>query len=210
MSNRIIVPLIFAAMGLQAGISQARDWGPDFSADLVLTNPANPNQSKSAEFVSSKGRTRTTSSIPPQRAAKQGLGTLQVDIVNPYQGAMWRLFPQKGKYYESRGEPVDSLPAPLLPSDSEHPCNTADEMKCTHLGTEDVNGRVTEKWQITVPAKEGEVTTTLWFDGELGIPIRELVPGKMMREMANINVGPQSEKQFELPEGMVKIDPAAK
>ena len=177
---------------------------------MVLTNPENPNQSKSAEFVSSKGRTRTTSKIPKKRAAKQGLGTVQVDIVNPYEGAMWRLFPQKGKYYESRGEGVDSLPAPLLPSDDKHPCNSGGELKCEHLGTETVNGRATDKWQITATSKEGEVTSTLWFDTELGVPIRELIPGKLMREMTNIKVGPQSEQKFELPAGVEKIEPVAK
>ena len=199
--------VVFAAM---AGMSHASDWGPDFSAQMVLTNPDNPNQSKSAEFVSSKGRTRITSSIPRKRAAKQGLGTLQVDIINPYEGVVWRIFPQKGKYYERRGKPVDTLPAPLLPSDSQHPCNTNKDLKCKNLGAENINGRATEKWQIIATIKGAEVVSTLWFDVELGIPIRELVPGKMMRELKNIRLGTQSDQQFQLPSGARKIMPAVK
>jgi len=205
--NLFIVPLVVAALAATVGPLQAREWGPDFSAQMVITNPNNTSQSKSADFVSSKGRTRTTSKIPKKRAAKQGMGTVQVDIINPYEGAIWRVFPETGKYYESRGEGVEKLPAPLLPSDSEHPCNTGDELKCSNLGSETINGRATDKWQITAPSKDAEVTTTLWFDVELGVPIRELIPGKMMREMADIKVGPQSEQQFQLPAGVEKIEP---
>jgi hypothetical protein len=202
--------VFIAALILLVGVVQARDWGPDFSAQMVLTNPKNTSQSQRAEFVSSKGRTRTTSSIPKKRASKQGMGTLQVDIINPYEGAVWRIFPQKGKYYEGRGEAVANLPAPLLPSDSGHPCKTDEKLKCTHSGAENINGRATEKWQIIAPTEDGEVVTTLWFDVELGVPIRELAPGKMMREMTDIKVGPQPDEQFQLPAGLEQLRPAEK
>ena len=206
----VVVPLLVAALAPVSEILQAREWGPDFSAQMVLTNPSNTSQSKSAEFISSKGSSRTTSNIPKKRAAKQGLGTVQVDIINPHEGVIWRLFPESGKYYEFRGEAVDSVPAPLLPRDAKHPCNAGEDLKCENLGTETINGRATEKWQITATVKDDEVTTTQWFDTELGIPVRELVPGKMMREMTDIKVGPQSDQQFQLPAGAEKIEPPRK
>ena len=207
MNRLIVVPMWVAIMIAMLGSAQAREWGPDFSARMVLINPDNTSQSTSAEFVSSKGRTRTTSTIPKKRAEKQGLGTVQVDIINPYEGTIWRLFPETGKYYQSHGEAVETLPAPLMPGDDEHPCNAGSELKCENIGAETINGRVTEKWQITSPTKDGELTTSQWFDPELGIPIRELIPGKLMREMNDIKVAPQPDQQFLLPVGAEQIEP---
>jgi len=206
---RILI-VAMAALSVSAamvGVAQAGQWGPDFSADMVLTNPENTSQSKTAGFAASKGRSATTSRIPKSRAAKQGLGRVQVDIVNPYLGAVWRTFPDSSKYYERKLEVETELPAPPLPGDSSHPCNTDDDIECTDLGAETVNGRRTEKWQLVSKSDHGEVTTTLWFDNELGIPVRELVPGKMMRELKNVKVGPQPDTLFMVPDGFEKLVP---
>lgn len=186
---------------------QARDWGPGFSATMVITNPKNPSQQKTAEFNASKGRTRTTSSIPKGRAKKQGMGRVQVDINNPYKGAMWRVFPDVKKYMERRGEPLSELPPPPRPQDKEHACNSAKEVSCSKLADETLGGRKVEKWEIVSAGKDGEVRSTLWYDIQLGVPVRELVPGKLMREMTNIKVGPQSDSLFDVPAGFQKISP---
>ena len=210
-------PLISAtiaatALALASAGIQARGWSEDFTAEMVMTNPKNTSQQKTAKFYSSKGRTRTESGIPASRAKKQGMGKHQVQIVNPYQGSLWLVFPDVKKYMESTGEPATELPAPLLPGDADHPCNKppADEapkLSCKDLGAETIGGRATEKWDITATGEKGSLTTTLWFDAELGVPVRELVPDKLMREMRNIEVGPLDEGLFEAPAGYEKVTP---
>lgn len=210
MKKCIYITTFLAGISLLAGSAQAREWGPDFSADMVMTNPDNPSQSKTAQFVSSKGRTSTSSKIPSSRAKKQGLGKVQIDIVNPYQGAMWRLFPDSKKYYEIAGEKASELPAPPMPGDTDHPCSADKGIKCTQLGSETINGRSTEKWEIVSESDDGTVTTTQWFDPELGVPVRTLVPGKVMWEYKSIKVAPQSDKAFMVPDGFEKTEPSKK
>ena len=207
MKRLINAVFVITACGLIANGAQARDWGPGFSATMVMTNPKNPSQQKTAEFHADKGKSRTTSSIPKKRAKKQGMGKVQVSITNPYQGALWMVFPDVKKYMEQKGEPVSELPPPPLPSDKEHACNSAKELTCKKLGDESIGGRKVEKWEIVAEGKDGKITSTSWYDVELGIPIRELVPGKMMREMTSIKVGPQDDSLFMVPAGFEKVEP---
>jgi hypothetical protein len=207
MKRLISAVFVITACGLIANGAQARDWGPGFSATMVMTNPKNPSQQKTAEFHADKGKSRTTSSIPKKRAKKQGMGKVQVSITNPYQGAMWMVFPDVKKYMEQKGEPISDLPPPPMPDDKEHACNSAKEVTCKKLGDETIGGRKVEKWEIVAEGKDGEISSTSWYDLELGIPIRELVPGKMMREMTNIKVGPQDDSLFMVPEGFEKVEP---
>ena len=206
----IRVTLVATALALASVSVQARDWGTDFSAEMVITNPKNSSQQKTAQFYSSKGRTRMESSIPSKRAKKQGMGSRQVDIVNPYQGAMWRVFPDVKQYMEQTGEAQSSIPAPALPADKEHACNSVDEVSCKNLGRETINGRVTEKWEITATGKDDDITTTIWLDVELEVPVRELVPGKMMREIRKVKPGALDEGLFQPPAGYEKIEPPKK
>ena len=205
-------PLISAtiaatALALASAGIQARGWSEDFTAEMVMTNPKNTSQQKIAKFYSSKGRTRTESGIPASRAKKQGMGKHQVQIANPYKGALLLVFPDVKKYMENTGEPATEVPAPLLPGDAEHPCNKVEEVSCKDLGAETIGGRATEKWEITATGEKGSLTTTLWFDAELGMPVRELVPDKLMREMRNIKVGPLDDSLFEAPAGYEKVTP---
>ena len=207
MKRLIDAVFIIAACALVATSAQARDWGPGFSATMVMTNPKNPSQQKTAEYHADKGKSRITSKIPKKRAKKQGMGKVQVNITNPYEGAMWLVFPDVKKYMERKGEPQSKLPPPPMPSDKEHACNSAKEVSCKKLADETIDGRKVEKWEIVADGKNGKMTSTLWYDLELGIPIRELVPGKMMREMTDIKVGPQDPSLFLVPAGYEKIEP---
>ena len=198
---------IIAACAMVATGAQARDWGPGFSATMVMTNPKNPSQQKTAEYHADKGKSRVISKIPKKRAKKQGMGKVQVTITNPYQGAMWLVFPDVKKYMESKGEAQSKLPPPPMPTDKDHACNSAKEVSCKKLGDETIGGRKVEKWEIVAEGKDGKLTSTSWYDPELGIPIRELVPGKMMREMTDIKVGPQNDGLFMVPAGYEKVEP---
>jgi outer membrane lipoprotein-sorting protein len=68
-------------------------------------------------------------------------------------------------------------------------------------GTENVNGRTTEKWKLTAsrPGSEDQLTWQ-WYDPELKMNIREEQPGGMLREIRNIKVAPQPATLFTVPE----------
>lgn len=87
------------------------------------------------------------------------------------------------------------------------PEGTTMEMK--PAGTEVVNGRQTEKWVMTTTRPDGQVITSYqWYDPQLGIAIRETLPGGYLRELRNIRVGPQDPSLFRLPQGLRKVDMA--
>lgn len=84
------------------------------------------------------------------------------------------------------------------------PDGTTTEMRLT--GKEKVNGRDTEKWEMTATNPQGKTMRSLqWYDPELKIAIREEMPGGYVRELKNISVASQPDTLFEIPAGYTMI-----
>jgi hypothetical protein len=84
------------------------------------------------------------------------------------------------------------------------PDGTTTELK--QVGTEVLNGRQTEKWQMTVAQAGGEAMESFqWYDPQLKIAIREELPGGAYRELRNIQIGKQSASLFQIPGDYRKI-----
>ena len=73
-------------------------------------------------------------------------------------------------------------------------------------GKEKISGRETEKWEHIQSQLQGQRTlrTVLWYDPQLKLTIREEIPGGHVRELKNIQEGPQPASLFELPQGYKK------
>jgi len=86
---------------------------------------------------------------------------------------------------------------------------TISELKI--LQQEKLNGRSTEKWQLTVTKSDGQSRQSLqWFDPALKISTREELPGGYVRELRNIKVAKQPEHLFTIPAGYQRMEvPAA-
>ena len=75
------------------------------------------------------------------------------------------------------------------------------------LGKEEVNGRSTEKWQLTVTGSDSQSKQSLqWFDPALKIAIREELPGGYVRELKNIKVAKQPQDLFTIPAGYQRME----
>ncbi len=84
------------------------------------------------------------------------------------------------------------------------------------MGKETLNGRATEKWEITQTRKQMQprhsgqqqspqtTRSVQWYDPQLDLAIREEYPGGYVRELTKIQVGPQPASLFELPPGYSK------
>ncbi len=69
-----------------------------------------------------------------------------------------------------------------------------------YLGSEAVNGRNTEKWEMVTTRSNGEtMRSQQWYDPELNIAIREQLPGGFSRELTNIQVAKQPDSLFQIP-----------
>ncbi len=89
------------------------------------------------------------------------------------------------------------------------PDGTTTELRL--LGNERVNGRQTEKWEMTASNPQGQSMHSMqWYDPQLKISIREEMPGGYVRELKNISVGNQPADLFKVPAGytLIKRPPA--
>ena len=72
---------------------------------------------------------------------------------------------------------------------------------------EKINGRATEKWQRTLSRPDGSTMVSFqWYDPQLKMAIREVLPGGYMRELKNIKVAKQADKLFKIPKDYTKIE----
>jgi hypothetical protein len=87
-----------------------------------------------------------------------------------------------------------------IPIRQQMPDGSSMEMRM--LGTEVVNGRKTEKWEITSHSGDGQSQTSLqWYDPVLNMNIRVQQPGGFTRNLTNIKLGRQPDSLFSVPAG---------
>lgn len=74
------------------------------------------------------------------------------------------------------------------------------------VGTETLDGREVEKWEVvtTAPGRP-ETRTYQWYDPQLGMAVRQEFPGGFVSELNNIRVGKQPDHLFTIPAGYERI-----
>ena len=169
-----------------------------------------------------------------------------VEIVDFNRHKAWLLAPQQGQYQER------DLPA----SGARNPCDGMARAQCRQMGTEQINGRPAQVWQVNTPQGSGAVwvdqergvplreqmpdgtvselrvlgsesfagrpverwqltrrdasgqtqTVEEFYDPELKVVVREEFPDGSVRELNNIQVGPQPARLFQVPAGMTRVE----
>jgi hypothetical protein len=91
-----------------------------------------------------------------------------------------------------------------VPLRSEMPNGQVSELKL--VGTETVDGRELEKWEMVATAPDQPATRSFqWYDPELELAVRQEFPGGMVSEMKNIRVGKQPDELFNIPAGYERM-----
>ncbi|MEI6413305.1 MAG: hypothetical protein WCP34_03455 [Pseudomonadota bacterium] len=81
-----------------------------------------------------------------------------------------------------------------------------DKMEMRFLGTEKLNGRTVEKWEVTALRPEQPVIKMLqWIDPILKFSVKQELSGGIVTEIKNLQEGPQSASLFAVPTGYVKV-----
>ena len=116
------------------------------------------------------------------------------------------LMPQQHMYMEMTGKDMPNRPG-ATPSlkpfrDPSNPCAYEEGATCKKIGTESVNGRSCDHWQIT--DKNGKVVN-VWIDQKLHFPIKT-VTGDTTIQLTNIQEGSQPASLFQIPAGYQKMD----
>jgi hypothetical protein len=168
----------------------------DFSADLV--SQVN-GQETTARFYASKSRTRS-------EFLRDGV-VRSVMIMDLHNHSGWQLRPQAKVATDMSAflkSPQNSTNKDVLtgaPPDPSNPCAALRESTCRKLGSEDVNGRQTQKWEIK---DKGGKVMTLWIDPSLPLAVKTQWNGGSA-EYRNIKESPQPDNLFQVPPDYRKI-----
>lgn len=148
--------------------AMARPWFPgEFSANLALFNPRDPNEKVSGKIFVGAHQIRTEGSHQGQEI---------VLIVNSQDHKAWTLLPGEKTYYEGLGK-VIMPPKPdvdRLPNDPESPCNMDKRISCEKSGLEELSGIPTEKWNIRMSYRGQNWMLTVWVDPTRHVLLKQM------------------------------------
>ena len=167
-------------------------------AFLLWSGPA-PAAEFSADMVhTTKGYTSTTKIYVKDqktRTEPQGRGQAQYTIARGDLQKTWVVMPAQKAYMEMAYDP----------SKSPDPGTAAGTVSRRLIGQETVNGRPTEKYEVTIRAGGREVKSYQWWDTGLKFPVKSAaLDGSWTQEYRNIRVGSQPDSLFEVPSGYAK------
>jgi outer membrane lipoprotein-sorting protein len=186
---------------LSAAFAQAPQ---PFSADMSVTS-ANGNANMKGKFYLALPKMRVDMDDTGQRQAGPFGGKMSM-IMDANAKMAYVLLHAQQMYMEM---PLDQnnpmlQRMPRLQSLSSDPCSVGDkgDATCKKLGTETLNGRTCDKWEVTEKSGKKE---TLWIDQKIHFPIKS-TDGQVTSEFTNIKEGSPDASLFVLPSGYHKFD----
>ena len=127
-------------------------------------------------------------------------------LLNSTTKTMDMLYPEQHKYMEINASRANPSGHGSMPTDAaaprSNPCAERKDVTCKNLGTEQVNGRTCDHWQVT---DKGGNVTNVWLDKSLHIAVKT-VGTAGSQELTNIKEGEQPASLFQIPAGYRKID----
>ena len=178
-----------------------------FSADMSSTS-ANGNVNMKGKVYFSLPKFRMDMADTGQRQAGPFGGKMSM-IVDGDAKMAYMLMTEQQMYMEfptDANNPM-SQRTPKWQDFKGDPCTFTNQQgaTCKKLGTESVNGRACDKWEVT--DKNGK-KETLWVDQKLHFPIKS-TDGQVTTEFTNIKEGAQDAALFKVPAGYSKFDPSS-
>lgn len=120
-----------------------------------------------------------------------------VTVNRPDKGIVWMILPATRSYIE---QPIDMEQAAIF----------SDKAKAgvtkTLVGEEEVSGRKTQKYRVTINGNGENFSMLQWIDKDTSFPVKSASEdGKWSYEYMNLKMGPQPPELFELPTGFNKM-----
>ena len=188
------------------GLTQLHAQAPQpFSADFVTTT-AQSGKIAGKWYVAMPKMRLDVTSMPQQQAGPFG-GTMSM-ISDTATQTTYMLMPQQQMYMEFHGDRQQSpgLHEMLHFKGGSDPCANDPEKTCKKLGTETVNGRSCDKWEIT---DKNSRKGTAWLDQKLRFPVKVQGNDGTLMELSNIKEGAPDPAVFAIPPGYKAFDPSA-
>ncbi len=203
----VIYLLAFSALAWLEPSSRGQTiWTVEFSADQVIYDPGYPEPViQAGKVYVGKGKMRTEMNTP---------GGVMVTIFDPDKKSVWLLDLQQKVAADMRVLMMQSTVVSkwvgmalawgastqesFKPLDPSHPCAEFRTATCEKVGTEIINGRNTQKWELTHDLDGKILKSYQWIDSKLYISIKSQDQDGV-RELRNIKEGPQPASLFEVP-----------
>ena len=203
MKSRLGLPLAICILML-LGVPALAQMPQPFSADFSTTS-ANGNANVKGKFFFSAPKVRMDMTDSGGRAAGPFGGKMSM-IMDGDAKMAYMLMPEQQMYMEfptTASNPMMQR-TPRWQDFNGDPCSFDKDQgaTCKKLGTETVNGRSCDKWEVT--NKNGR-KQTLWMDQKLHFPVR-ISDGQMTTDFTNIKEGAQDASLFKVPAGYKKFD----
>jgi hypothetical protein len=177
--------------------------------EVYLINPGNRSfmrRSIDQAGQAGSGHSAKQARSPDPCEGQQGVicKSLGTDDVHGRKAVKWLLTPRGG---EEGGEMTLWLDHDRhIPLKQTMPNGVT--MSLRLLGKETVNGRQTEKWEMTVTGTgDSSNVSYQWYDVELGANVREEQAGVYSRELLDIKTGSQPGHLFNVPENFTEVKP---
>jgi len=134
-------------------------------------------------------------------------GPALVIILDSSSPAMYVLTPADKRYVEQPSNMArQNLAMFGLGGAGVGPCLEGDASgTCKKLGNEVIDGRATEKWQVSDTFKGRTFTFLYWMDTSLHLAVKTQ-GGGIMGDLQNIREGPQPASLFEIPADYHRMD----
>lgn len=170
----------------------------DFSATALQTMPQ--KGTVTGKLYVSKNKMR--------QEAAQG-GQTRITITDWEKNTVWILNPNRKEYVEMKGPGGGTAAGgrPPMPDEAGHPCQQPNSgLKCTKLGSESVNNRTTDKWEVIAIQGKDSFRSVMWVDQRLRTPIRAEFQGGAQSELRDVMEGPQPADLFVVPTDYKKVE----
>ena len=206
MSRVIRITFAVCILVVVAGVAAHAQMPQPFSSDLSITTKNGTRIAGKWYFSAPKLRMDMTSMQGVSANSPMG-GSMSV-IVDGASQTTYILMTKLQMYMESHGAGGSDNPAMNTIDDLNRyrgdPCAGRAEATCKKIGTETVNGRSCDKWEVT---DKNAGKSTVWIDQKLRFPIRVLGGDGSDVEFTSVKEGAQDASLFTLPPGYRPFDP---
>jgi hypothetical protein len=164
--SSLLILLLTSALAI-AGQGQV-----EFSADVVQSMPQQESQQGRIYIGNDQVRTDITVS-----------GKAMIQIIDLTQQTAYLLDPGQKSYMERKAGPGEMMSGGGVAAKDTNPCAGMQNLTCSKIGIESINGRPAEKWELESTAQEQSGKMVIWLDQERHIPVRQSLPDGATMEM---------------------------
>jgi len=144
----------------------------EFSADVIQSMPQ--QESRQGRIYVGNDQVRTDINVD---------GKTMIQIIDIRQQTALMLDPEQKTYMERKAGPGELKPGGGVPAKNSDPCAGMQNLVCSRIGVESVNGRSAEKWELENTALGQSGKMVIWLDKERHVPIRQILPDGTTMEM---------------------------